>query len=74
MAPRLSKRQQREQEELLSLAISKPSATDLHGSSGEEESVAPAQTGFAAASLISRLMGRDRDNEPSFSRQRTNRM
>lgn len=53
MAPRLSKRQQREQEELLALASSKPShaspSTDLpHESSEEEESVAPAKAGFAA--------------------------
>ncbi|KAG9309798.1 transcriptional repressor TCF25-domain-containing protein [Chiua virens] len=51
MAPRLSKRQQREQEELLALSSSKPSdappTTDLHESS-EEASVTPAKTGFAA--------------------------
>ncbi|KAF9236917.1 transcriptional repressor TCF25-domain-containing protein [Melanogaster broomeanus] len=52
MSPRLSKRQQREQEELLALASSKPSqvspaSPDLHESSAEDE-VVPAKTGFAA--------------------------
>ncbi|KAF8128178.1 transcriptional repressor TCF25-domain-containing protein [Boletus edulis] len=47
MAPRLSKRQQREQEELLALATHPSPNTDLHEST-EEESVAPAKTGFAA--------------------------
>lgn len=54
MTPRLSKRQQREQEELLALASSEPShaapSIDPH-ESAEEESVAPTKTGFAAVSL-----------------------
>lgn len=61
MAPRLSKRQQREQDELLALASSKPShtppSTDLHESNEEEELAAPAKAGFAAVSLTPETHG-----------------
>ncbi|KIJ12883.1 hypothetical protein PAXINDRAFT_82129 [Paxillus involutus ATCC 200175] len=53
MTPRLSKRQQREQDELLALASSKPShasltSSDLRESDAEEVVDAPAKSGFAA--------------------------
>lgn len=66
MAPRLNKRQQREQEELLVLASSEPPqtspSTDRHDLS-EEEVVAPSKSGFSAVSLSQRLTSRDRDHE-----------
>ncbi|KIJ58856.1 hypothetical protein HYDPIDRAFT_163022, partial [Hydnomerulius pinastri MD-312] len=50
MPPRLNKRQQREQEELLALADRKPSpvSPNPHESSEEEVVAAPAKSGFAA--------------------------
>ncbi|KAH7881864.1 transcriptional repressor TCF25-domain-containing protein [Phlebopus sp. FC_14] len=48
MAPRLNKRQQREQEELLSLASTKPPIPDQHESSEEEPVLHAKQAGFSA--------------------------
>lgn len=49
MAPRLSKRQQREQEELIALASSRPELArfDSHVSIDDQPVVAPAKSGFA---------------------------
>ncbi|KAI6129363.1 transcriptional repressor TCF25-domain-containing protein [Pisolithus croceorrhizus] len=49
MAPRLSKRQQREQEELIALASSRPelARSDSHVSIDDQPVVAPAKSGFA---------------------------
>ncbi|THH32160.1 hypothetical protein EUX98_g2009 [Antrodiella citrinella] len=67
MPPRLNKRQQREQQELKSLAVSKKDAIEDEIESGDEESISAQKLGSGFAALGPEIQDDDSESEESTS-------